>query len=252
MSVPAPESPSFEHVDFEALDSFRFPDGGGYPQSYREFVRSCGWARTFGPWLIYPPVQPGFADGRARAANLTEHFHTVFRDGEEEEFDWMIEPDGSWDLAERLEVFGWSENGDLLLWDVASRNADEEFPSLTHSSSGSVRGRDPLGRHRDPSRSGVKQHRPQATDTFTARHTPIARSLRVDVDLSHRARSDCAHAPRLDILRQLTSRPTPRHTDRRKAGRFGAPNHDLTRNSGTTGRGCGRPTALPQPRHRPA
>ncbi|AQA25549.1 hypothetical protein BTZ20_0749 [Rhodococcus sp. MTM3W5.2] len=128
MSVPAPESPSFEHVDFEALDSFRFPDGGGYPQSYREFVRSCGWARTLGLWLIYPPVQPGFADGRARAANLTEHFHTVFRDGEEEEFDWMIEPDGSWDLAERLEVFGWSENGDLLLWDVASRNADEEFP----------------------------------------------------------------------------------------------------------------------------
>ena len=40
----------------------------------------------------------------------------------------MIEPDGSWDLAERLEVFGWSENGDLLLWDIASRNADEEFP----------------------------------------------------------------------------------------------------------------------------
>ncbi|MFF0637980.1 hypothetical protein ACFYTS_36430 [Nocardia sp. NPDC004151] len=128
MSVPAPESPSFEHVDFEALDSFRFPDGGGYPRSYREFVRSCGWARTFGLWLIYPPVKPGFADGRARAANLTEHFHMVFRDGEEEEFDWMIEPDGSWDLAERLEVFGWSENGDLLLWDVASRKADEEFP----------------------------------------------------------------------------------------------------------------------------
>lgn len=123
-----PGFPALDHVDLVALDAFRFADGGGYPPSYRDFIRSHGWARTFGLWLVYPPVLPGFADGRSRAANLTARFRAVFLDGREEGYDWMVQPDGDWDLAERLEVFGWSENGDVLLWDVSSRDEDGEFP----------------------------------------------------------------------------------------------------------------------------
>jgi hypothetical protein len=128
MAHPLPGSPTLDHVDLAALDAFHFTDGGGYPPSYRDFIRSRGWARTFGLWLIYPPVLPGFADGRSRAANLTARFQAAFRDGSEEGYEWMVKPDGDWDLAKRLEVFGWSENGDVLLWDLASRDAEGEFP----------------------------------------------------------------------------------------------------------------------------
>ena len=40
----------------------------------------------------------------------------------------MVEPDADWSLPASLHVFGWSENGDALLWDTASRGTDGEFP----------------------------------------------------------------------------------------------------------------------------
>ena len=55
--------PTLAHIDFALMDSYRFPDRQGFPDSYRAFIRHAGWARTFGLWLIYPPVLPGFADG---------------------------------------------------------------------------------------------------------------------------------------------------------------------------------------------
>ncbi|UOQ57808.1 hypothetical protein MUN78_02935 [Leucobacter allii] len=120
--------PTLEHVDLELLDSYRFQDGAGFPKSYRAFIRHAGWARLFGLWLIYPPVLPGFADGlQGRGKNLTAHFHAVYREGQQEEFDWMVEPDAAWSRPMSLRVFGWSENGDALLWDTASRTPDGEF-----------------------------------------------------------------------------------------------------------------------------
>ena len=116
------------HIDFAALESFRFAEGGGYPPSYRDFIRRYGWARTFGLWLIYPPVFPGYADGRGRAEVLNERFRDRYRDGRAEEFKWMIKPNGDWARVEALHVFGWSENGDALLWDTSARRADGEFP----------------------------------------------------------------------------------------------------------------------------
>lgn len=121
-------SPTTEHIDFEALDGYRFADGEGLPTSYRAFVRHAGWARAFGLWLVYPPVRPGYADGlHGRGTQLTTRFRASYREGESEGFDWMVEPDGNWSLSATLEVFAWSENGDALLWDSASRNTDGEF-----------------------------------------------------------------------------------------------------------------------------
>ncbi|WEH33066.1 hypothetical protein PZB75_06555 [Streptomyces sp. AM 4-1-1] len=123
------DSPTSRHIDFGALDGYRFADGEGFPASYRAFVRYAGWGRTFGLWLIYPPVRPGYADGlHGRGAQLTKRFRASYRDGEREAFDWMVEPDGHWSLAATLEVFAWSENGDALLWNSASRTTDGEFP----------------------------------------------------------------------------------------------------------------------------
>lgn len=116
-----------EHIDFVALDSFRFADGLGFPDSYKAFIRRAGWARTLGMWLIYPPVKPGYADGRQRAVNLTARFLEMYEDGQAEDFDWMVEPDGDWALAPTLQVFAWSENGDALLWDTAARDEHGEF-----------------------------------------------------------------------------------------------------------------------------
>ena len=128
--------PTLAHIDFALMDSYRFPDRQGFPDSYRAFIRHAGWARTFGLWLIYPPVLPGFADGwQGRARNLTAHLHSVYREGQDDEFDWMIEPDGDWSLPDSLQVFGWSENGDALLWDTASRDTDGEFRFGNHARS---------------------------------------------------------------------------------------------------------------------
>lgn len=49
-------------------------------------------------------------------------------EGHDEELDWIVEPGGDWDWAQSLQVFGWSENGDLLLWDTSGRDASGEFP----------------------------------------------------------------------------------------------------------------------------
>jgi hypothetical protein len=121
--------PTTEHIDFRSLDNHRMPDGGAFPGTYRHLIRRIGWGRMFGLWMIYPPVLPGYADGwHNRASVLTEHFRTAYRDGRDEDFDWMIEPDGDWMLPASLTVFGASENGDYLLWDTASRTGDGELP----------------------------------------------------------------------------------------------------------------------------
>ncbi|MEV3870259.1 hypothetical protein [Streptomyces sp. NPDC049906] len=122
-------TPALGHVDFDVLDGYRFADGGGFPPSYRAFVRRAGWGRAFGLWLVLPPVLAGYADGwQGRGAELTERFRAAYREGEREGFDWMVEPDGHWALPGSLEVFARSENGDVLLWETASRTAEGEFP----------------------------------------------------------------------------------------------------------------------------
>ena len=70
-------TPTTSHIDTGALATHRFADGGGYPPSYRTFVEQYGWGRTFGLWLIYPPVRDGFADGRSRAEHLADRFRSV-------------------------------------------------------------------------------------------------------------------------------------------------------------------------------
>lgn len=128
-SIRVQGDPTLTHLDLDVLDSYRFADGAGFPESYREFVRTFGWGRLFGLWLVYPPVRVGFADGwQARSRILTERLREVYRDGRIEEFDWMIEPDGDWSLVESLRVFAISENGDVLLWDTAVRDDRGEFP----------------------------------------------------------------------------------------------------------------------------
>ena len=158
--------PTLEHIDFVALDSHRFPDGGGFPDSYRVFVRKGGWARSFGLWFVYPPVRSGYADGwHARAGNLTSHFRATFQDGRSEGFDWMVEPDADWSLTDSLHVFGWSENGNALLWDTAARTADGEFPvwesrsfNSLHRLGGNLRDALPLLRARTVGASGSRPY----------------------------------------------------------------------------------------------
>lgn len=39
----------------------------------------------------------------------------------------MVEPDAHWSQPASLRGFGWSENGDALLWDTSSRTPDRKF-----------------------------------------------------------------------------------------------------------------------------
>ncbi|VXB67854.1 conserved hypothetical protein [Microbacterium sp. 8M] len=116
-------------LDEDAIDSHRLPDGAGFPPSYVSFVRSFGWGRLFGLWLIYTPVLQGFGDGVvARGGRLTASLHEDFDDGRAQGYGWKIEPDGSWELARRLVIFAMSENGDYLAWDTGGRDQDGELP----------------------------------------------------------------------------------------------------------------------------
>ncbi len=132
--------PTLEHLDLGVLDTYRFADGGGFPESYRGFVRSLGWGRLFGLWLVYPPVLEGYADGwQARSRILTERLGEAYRDGQDEGYDWMVEPDGDWSLVDSLRVFAISENGDVLLWDTAVRDGRGEFPVYCSQGMNSLR-----------------------------------------------------------------------------------------------------------------
>lgn len=133
-------TPTVSHLDLDLMESYVFPDGSGFPASYRDFVRSLGWGRLFGRWLVYPPVLDGHADGwQARSRILTERLQETYRDGRAEDFDWMIEPDGDWSLVDSLRVFAISENGDVLVWDTAARDACGEFPVYCSQGMNSLR-----------------------------------------------------------------------------------------------------------------
>ncbi|WP_130505618.1 SMI1/KNR4 family protein [Microterricola gilva] len=126
LSVSQPLAPILsEHT----IEHHRLPDGVGFPPSYVSFVRAFGWGRLFGLWLIYTPVSSGFADGVVgRGRYLTEQLHDDFSEARVEGYDWKIEPDGSWDTAQRLTVFAMSENGDYLAWDTGARDDNDELP----------------------------------------------------------------------------------------------------------------------------
>lgn len=116
-------------LDEHTIEHHRLPDGAGFPPSYLSFVRTFGWGRLHGLWLIYTPVPSGFGDGVVgRGGHLTERLRLDFREGRTEGCDWKIEPDGSWELADRLVVFAMSENGDYLAWDSGSRGRDGKLP----------------------------------------------------------------------------------------------------------------------------
>lgn len=116
-------------LDEGTIEHHRLPDGAGLPPSYVSFVRTFGWGRLFGLWLVYTPVPSGFGDGVVgRGGHLTDRLHEEFREGQTEGDDGKIEPDGSWEIAERLVVFAMSENGDYLAWDTGARDRDGELP----------------------------------------------------------------------------------------------------------------------------
>ena len=120
--------PDLTAVSTAELAEHRLPDGGPFPPSYRRLVARFGFFRLFGLWLVYPPASPGVADGyQGRGAELTRRLRSTYAEGRAEGFDWMVEPDGSWELVDDLVVFGLSENGDALLWDTSARLPDGEL-----------------------------------------------------------------------------------------------------------------------------
>lgn len=115
-------------LDTHTLENHQLSDGRGFPPSYVSFVRAFGWGRLFGLWLVYTPVPPGHADGLlGRGGRLTVRLREEFQQWQNEGYDWAVEPDGSWETPQRLEVFAMSENGDYLTWDTGSRDVQGEM-----------------------------------------------------------------------------------------------------------------------------
>ena len=103
-----------EFGDIEELENYRFPNGKGFPESYKEFVLKYGYGLTLEEFHIYLPMG-GYGD--SLFIRTEEIKNTYIDDVGNDEIWFDLEPDGSADLLKRLFPFASSDNGLYLFWD---------------------------------------------------------------------------------------------------------------------------------------
>jgi hypothetical protein len=111
----------------EAFTSAERELGISLPESYRAFTSKYGFGLTAGLFMIYVPVP---ASETRRSENLVSSARTLARENREaiaQRFFRNYAPDGSEEIARRLVPFGYSENGDRILWDPAEKNEEGEL-----------------------------------------------------------------------------------------------------------------------------
>lgn len=111
-----------EFGDSVELDSFRFSNGKGFPESYKKFVRQYGYGLALGQFHIYLPMS-GYGDCLLRRS--AEIQGTYMDDVLHDDIWFELEPDGSPELLIRLFPFACSDNGYYLFWDPASCSDEE-------------------------------------------------------------------------------------------------------------------------------
>ena len=105
----------------EELDAFELPGGLALPPSYRDYAEHLGYGLTCGLFLFYIPM----GDHCDRLSVRSRVLARVNRDAVEGEY-MDFDPDGSTELVLLLFLFGISENGDVLGWDLEDER-DGEF-----------------------------------------------------------------------------------------------------------------------------
>lgn len=117
-----------EFGDITELESFRFPNGKGLPESYKKFVLQYGYGLALEEFHIYLPM----GDYGDSLFVRTEEIKSTYIDDVNNDDIWFdIEPDGSPELLKRLFPFASSDNGLYLFWDYESKSNNEMDIYLT-------------------------------------------------------------------------------------------------------------------------
>ncbi|MDR2285615.1 MAG: SMI1/KNR4 family protein [Sphingobacterium sp.] len=112
-----------EFGDLAFLDSYRFPSGQSFPDSYKAFARSLGYGLLLGQFHVYIPMGDYGDSWNVRSKGIQS---TYYQDVLDDDIWFDLEPDGSVALLKRLVPFAASDNGYYLFWDVES-GVDNEF-----------------------------------------------------------------------------------------------------------------------------
>lgn len=110
--------------DTQSLETYRFPNGKGFPDSYKDFVLTYGYGVALGEFLIYIPMEDY---GDSLFVRSEEIKSTYIEDVYNNDIWFELEPDGSPELLKRLLPFASSENGLYLFWDYESNPQPHEF-----------------------------------------------------------------------------------------------------------------------------
>lgn len=108
----------------EAFSSTEEALGIALPPSYRAFTTEYGFGLTLGLFIIYAPVA---ASETRKSENVVSSARTLARENREaiaHRFLRNYAPDGYEEIVRRLVPFGYSENGDRILWDPADKNEE--------------------------------------------------------------------------------------------------------------------------------
>lgn len=115
--------------DNEYLAKYRFSNGFGFPSSYVKFATTLGWGRLCNLFLIYIPLPVEHPDSWQEQSKMIKgYMEEFYSDIDDEDLEFLFEPDGSIALVENAVPFAMSENGEYLVWDILNADENGEFP----------------------------------------------------------------------------------------------------------------------------
>ena len=112
-----------EKGDLDALETYVFKSGKGFPTSYKEFVKKYGFGVTCNLFIIYIPMNAYRDSFFVRSKEVITTYQDVLDDEEELWFD--LGPNVAYSKLKDLVPFSVSENGDYLFWDISTSNNNE-------------------------------------------------------------------------------------------------------------------------------
>ena len=131
-----------EHGDITFLETYTFDNGSHFPKSYRDFAKQLGYGKTLGQFLIYIPMDDHGDSWNVRSEEIRDtYFEEIenIEDEDDDDFVYILEPDGSLELMKTWVPFASSENGEYLFWDIREEHNKEFDIYITDFRSGIIK-----------------------------------------------------------------------------------------------------------------
>lgn len=131
-----------EHGDINFLETYTFDNGSHFPRSYQDFVKQLGYGKTLGQFLIYIPMDNYGDSWNVRSEEIRDTYFEEIEnivDEDDDDFMYILEPDGSLELMKTWVPFASSENGKYLFWDIRSAHNNEFDIYITDFRSGIIK-----------------------------------------------------------------------------------------------------------------